>query len=214
MRSVHKISTIARAYFEVYDTLNAPVTGLINADFTKLLALDGVDNATAVTVTEIGSGRYFASFTPGSTGSWHLLIRQATYNLRGWHETFDVTTDGILTIADIQTGLATAAAVAAIQSDTDNIQTRLPTALVSGKMDSTLSSSERDAIAAALLDLASTVDGNTLRNTLKYMAAALAGKVSGMETGSPIFRSINDTADRISATCDIDGNRTAVTLTP
>lgn len=40
----------------------------------------------------------------------------------------DVTTE-------IQTGLATAAALAAVQADTDNIQTRLPAALVGGKMD-------------------------------------------------------------------------------
>lgn len=214
MRSVHKVSTIARAYFEVYDSLNVPITGLVNGDFAKFLARDGVNDATAVTVSEIGNGRYFASFTPASTGSWHLLIRSSLYNLRGWHETFDVTTDGIPSISEIQSGLATAAALASVQSDTDNIQTRLPTSLVGGKMDSTLSSSERDAIAAALLDLASAVDGHTVRNALKYMASALAGKVSGMTLGSPVFRSIDDAADRISAVTDIDGNRTSVTLTP
>lgn len=43
----------------------------------------------------------------------------------------DVTTE-------IQTGLATSAALATVQADTDDIQSRLPAALVSGKMDSNL----------------------------------------------------------------------------
>lgn len=38
-------------------------------------------------------------------------------------------------VAEIQSGLATAAAVAAVQADTDDLQTRVPAALVGGRMD-------------------------------------------------------------------------------
>ena len=38
-------------------------------------------------------------------------------------------------VTEIQSGLATSSAVSAIQADTDDIQTRLPAALVSGRMD-------------------------------------------------------------------------------
>lgn len=38
-------------------------------------------------------------------------------------------------ISEIQSGLATSAEVAAVQADTDNIQTRIPTTLISGRMD-------------------------------------------------------------------------------
>lgn len=38
-------------------------------------------------------------------------------------------------VAEIQSGLATAAALATVQADTDNMQTRLPAALVGGRMD-------------------------------------------------------------------------------
>lgn len=46
---------------------------------------------------------------------------------------------------------------------------------------------------------------------LRLMAAVLLGKVSG-HPGSPDFRDVNDTKNRVSATTDADGNRTAVTL--
>lgn len=42
-------------------------------------------------------------------------------------------------VTEIQAGLATAAALATVQADTDNIQTRLPAALVGGRMDANVS---------------------------------------------------------------------------
>lgn len=171
MRSVQKVSVLIRAYFEVYDSAQAPVTGLLNTDFTKLLIKDGVDDATVVTVAEVSSGRYQASFTPGSAGAWHLTIRNATYNKRGWHETFDVNTGGVLAANDI---------------------------------------------ADALLDRANAIDTYTVRNAFKFVAAMLAGKVSGSGTsGDPyIFRSLDDSADRVTMQANSAGDRTVVTLTP
>jgi hypothetical protein len=52
----------------------------------------------------------------------------------------------------------------------------------------------------------------TLRQVLRLMAAALAGKASGGNTTTITFRDLNDGTDRIVATVDSDGNRTAVTL--
>lgn len=46
----------------------------------------------------------------------------------------------------------------------------------------------------------------------RIMAASLAGKVSGADTSAPVFRSIDDTKNRISATTTGDGNRTTVVL--
>jgi hypothetical protein len=77
----------------------------------------------------------------------------------------------------------------------------------------TLTSGERDAVAAALLDLAAGVETNrTLRQALRIMLAALAGKTSGMGTTTGTIRDTNDTVDRIVATLDADGNRSSVTL--
>lgn len=80
---------VLRGSFAVYDSLNAPVTGLVSGDFSKLLALDGVDNAIPITVTEIGSGRYTYTFT-ATTGYWFVLIRHATYHPRGFQDEYDV----------------------------------------------------------------------------------------------------------------------------
>jgi hypothetical protein len=66
--------------------------------------------------------------------------------------------------------------------------------------------------------LAAAVWGTVLEGTYtaaevqKIMAAALAGKVSGSAGSAPVFRSIDDTADRISATVDANGDRLTVAL--
>jgi len=52
-------------------------------------------------------------------------------------------------IAEIQAGLATSAALAAVQADTDNIQTRLPATLVGGRMRSHVEAMDADVIGAA-----------------------------------------------------------------
>lgn len=52
----------------------------------------------------------------------------------------------------------------------------------------------------------------TLRQMLRGFASALLGKVSGMATNAPIFRDIDDSKNRITATTDADGNRSAITL--
>jgi hypothetical protein len=60
--------------------------------------------------------------------------------------------------------------------------------------------------------LASVVEGtHTLADSARLLNATLGGKSSGHATGSPVYRDIDDTKDRVTATTDPDGNRTAVT---
>lgn len=56
------------------------------------------------------------------------------------------------------------------------------------------------------------VDGFTLEQTFKLLLAAAAGKLSGAATATQIIRAADDSKDRITATTDADGNRTAITL--
>lgn len=57
------------------------------------------------------------------------------------------------------------------------------------------------------------VEGTTtLRQMLRGFAAALLSKASGLATTTAVYRDIGDTKNRISATVDADGNRSAVTL--
>ena len=67
-------------------------------------------------------------------------------------------------------------------------------------------------IADAILDEV-VVGSYTMRQLLKVMAAAMAGKATGGGTTSVTFRGVDDTSDVIVATVDANGNRSAVTLT-
>lgn len=56
------------------------------------------------------------------------------------------------------------------------------------------------------------VDGTTtLRQSIRLHNAVLGGKASGLATTTAIYRDLADSKDRISATVDADGNRSAVT---
>lgn len=173
---------------------------------------------------------------------------------------------------------------AAIETDTQDLQSRTPAALVGGRMDSNVGAISADATAAdnleAALDgtggvtitagLTGNVTGNlsgsvgsvtgavgsvtgnvggnvagsvgslttnndktgyrlsatgvddvldevvegttTLRQMLRGFASALLAKLSGGATTTVVVRDIGDTKDRITATVDGDGNRSAITL--
>lgn len=51
----------------------------------------------------------------------------------------------------------------------------------------------------------------TARQSIRLANSALGGKASGLNTTTAVYRDLADTKDRISATVDADGNRTAVT---
>lgn len=69
-------------------------------------------------------------------------------------------------------------------------------------------------MADALLDRANAVEtGLTFRQALRLIAAAEAGKLSGAATTTIIIRNaIADSKDRITATVDASGNRSAITV--
>lgn len=57
------------------------------------------------------------------------------------------------------------------------------------------------------------VDGYTWNQIMSLLGSALGGKSSGAPF-NPTFRSMDDAATRITAVCDVSGNRTSVTLAP
>ncbi len=70
-----------------------------------------------------------------------------------------------------------------------------------------------NANADALLDRANGIEtGVTLRQGQRVQLAAAAGKLSGAATTTIKIRDTGDSKDRVTATVDADGNRTAVTL--
>lgn len=173
---------------------------------------------------------YTVSFDPHDTADLGLTALDVAISTRASQASLDVVDDFIDTevaaiLAAVDTEIGTIiAAVAAVQADTDDIQTRLPAALVGGRMASNaevvgdktgyaLTAGERDSIAAAHLDLANGVEtGLTVRQHDRIVQAAVAGKSSQHAAGTPKYRDLADTKNRIDATTDADGNRTAVAL--
>lgn len=120
-----------------------------------------------------------------------------------------------LTAYDPPTKAEVDAAVAPIEVDTQDIQSRLPAALVGGRMDATVDGTGMEAGAIdAILD--DTIGDSTLtvRQALRVLVAGMAGKLSGGATTTISIRNIADSANVIVATVDADGNRSAVVVTP
>ena len=125
--------------------------------------------------------------------------------------------------------------VAGVQSDTDNIQTRIPAALVAGRMDASVGAVATGAIGAAAFaagainaaalatdavnEIRDAVTGDvievqgsyTVQQALSIILAAVAGVT---DTGGVVLRTPDGTAIRISATVNVSNNRTAMALTP
>lgn len=75
-----------------------------------------------------------------------------------------------------------------------------------------IDSSAGTELADALLDRSAGVEtGLTVRQAFRLIASVLFGKASGLATTTAVYRDFGDTKDRISATVDASGNRTAVT---
>ena len=68
-----------------------------------------------------------------------------------------------------------------------------------------------EGLAFEMLDNQDIETGYSLRESLKLMLSAMAGKLSGAGTTTVTIRDINDLKDRITAIVDTNGNRTSVT---
>jgi len=100
--------------------------------------------------------------------------------------------------------MATATAQTAAQNDLDTIT----------DTGVALTSAERTTLATAILDLASAIDGKTLREAVRYIAAVAAGLIDDAGTGTETFVGLDGLTDRVQFTVDEDGNRSAVSYDP
>ena len=104
-------------------------------------------------------------------------------------------------VSEIQTGLSTL----------DAAGVRAAVGLASANLDTQLDALPTAAENAAAV-MGSTIEGTfDLTESARLWNAALAGKASGLSGTAATFRDLADTKDRIVATVDADGNRTAVT---
>ena len=121
---------------------------------------------------------------------------------------------------------ASAASLAAVQADTDDLQTRLPAALVGGRIDASVGAMAANVLTAAataadfgtevadaIFDQANGVEtGVTFRQALRAIGASAAGLLSGAATTTVTIVGLDGVTTRITATVDADGNRSAVVL--
>lgn len=149
----------------------------------------------------IGKGSGLDSLGPGVQvgitvellGSWQLYFPSGNYIARvaGGNLIGGPSDDPIAYTAGVQTLLIQSAASTVVTSD-----------------GSTPVSPESLAAAVANVEIET---GYDLKEVLRLMSAALAGKLSGATGSTVTIRDINDAIDRIVASVDGDGNRTSIT---
>lgn len=189
-----------------YDPASKP--GVATALLNELVESDaGVSRFTANALEQAPSG--------GGGGGDATAANQTTIinhltDIKG--ATFNASTDSLEAIRDrgdaawiTATGFATSAALTTLSTAVADLPTNAELATA---LDVLPTAAEN---ATAVL-AAGDVDGYSLEETLKLCLAALAGKLSGAATTSIVIRAADDSKNRITATVDADGNRSAVTL--
>lgn len=93
-----------------------------------------------------------------------------------------------------------------------DIQSRLATVGYTAPQNATILAAIAALPTLAQILAGGNVDGFTIEQTFKLVLAAVAGKISGAATTTVVARAASDSKPRITATVDVDGNRTAITL--
>lgn len=214
------------------------VTGKTGLTVTVTLSKAGGSFAAAGgTITEISSGWYKIALTTTDTNTLGELAFHCTGSGADPTDFVDQVSanlpDDIMTLLNTVAGYVDTE-VAAIKAKTDQLTFTVANQIDANVLDwksATAPAMTGDAFArlgapvgasisadiagepAALLDAAAGVEtGVTVRQALRVFLAALAGKANGAATTTMHFRDQADGKNRITATVDADGNRTAITL--
>lgn len=182
---------------------------------------DWGDKAETTTCVHESQGWYRCLLDATDTGTLGILIVKVHVSgaLPVWREfmvvpanVYDSVVAGSDTldvqVAGMGANVMTAAAAAA--DLTTELQSGLATAAALDTVDNFLDT-EIAAIKAKTDLIPGTIDGKTFEEAWMLVTAVLLGKASGMGTTTGVFRSMDDGEDRVTATIDADGNRTAVT---
>lgn len=155
-------------------------------------------NTTHIAGTAWASTTLFtlASHDPGATLASQTNITAGTITTATNVTTVNGLAAGVITASSIASDAITAAKIATGAIDADALATDAVTEIATGILDAA------DAIET----------GITPRLAWRYTAAATAGKLSGAATTTNVMKGVGTNTDRITATVDADGNRTAITL--
>lgn len=209
---VHKSGALAlrieccvldEAVYDVMFGTSAPLVAGTNTGTTSFangLNITGGTNGDALVLLASTSGHGFK--TTGVGSAKHGINAAGGTNASGISAVGNGTGHGILL-----TGGASGKGL-----QTDSITVSGATTLT-GVVTASNASNVIVGVADDVLDDANGIEtGTTPRQALRAIAAACAGKLSGARTGTEIIAGIGIATARITATCDEDGNRTAITL--
>lgn len=199
-------------HLAIIDLADNTTAGFFSAGSEYLVAID------AVTVDAVTTGGFIARFRIGVDGAVldttiASLSSQTSFTLTAGpaeddalngcvcyiHDVASAVQGGFAQIIDYVGSTRTvtlAAGTTFTAAATDNISIMPPAPVL--------------AIADGVHD--EVVEGSTtFRQLLRGFAAVLLGKASGLASTTAVYRDIGDTKDRVTATVDADGNRSAVT---
>lgn len=167
---------------------------------------DGALQTTDVLVrVKIGTGSWGAGAgtlaCDATSGLWTYVPSQAETNA----ESFVVAIYKADCVGASATVVTSAHGVAGYVRAYDASGSAIATATALATVDTVV-----DAI-KVVTDAANSLDGKTLQQALRIIAAATAGKVSGAGTGTEVAKGLDGSTDRITATVDASGNRSAIT---
>jgi hypothetical protein len=185
--------------------------------------MNGVALGTGLTVNDITTKTGFAltsAYDPAKTasqaGDAMALTSGATQAI--WDKLTSALTTvgsiGKLLVDNINATISSRLASSSYTAPLDAAGTRSALGLASANVDTQLSGIDTDVLAVkAKTDLIpGTQDGLTFAQYVKLSGAVLLGKASGLDTTTAVFRAADDSKDRVTATVDANGNRSAVTL--
>lgn len=157
-------------------------------------------------VGQIWNGSAFVSYVTANLGTYAVTMTEQGAASQFYAGTFPATSAGIYTVS-----VFVRAGGSPAEGDVcaETVRISWDGAALTG---ATLSATERNAAATAMLDLTAGVETSwTLRQALRGFLGMLVGKSSGCGGPNPTYRNPGDNKDRVIFTADASGNRTATT---
>lgn len=186
------------------------ITAADGTNFTGTVAVTvtidgGTQTAGGGTVTHEGNGEHSYAPTQAETNGDHIFFRFSgtgaiTVGLNvytGFPQTGD-------TFARVgaPVGASISADIAAVQSDTDNLQTRIPAALVSGRIDASVGAMAAGVVTAAAIAADAITDAKVASDVTIASVTGAVGSVTG-NVGGNVVGSVGSVVADVNTTSNV-----------
>jgi len=217
--------SLGDSVFLHFGTTSTTTGAATNADSTPTVnvAEDGVALGYAPTVSNVTTGLYMVQIDCTSGNGFEAGRRYSVYVAAtvGGVAGRDGIGEFEILATDLNTGVASVqgnvtGSVASVTGAVGSV-TGLTVANLDVAVSTRLATAGYTAPPSAASNATAVLDeiieaAISLRQAMRLVLAATGGKALGLDTTTAIYRDTADTKDRITATVDANGNRTAVTL--